>query len=326
MDTQHPFALLTPDTVLDAVESLGFVSDARILTLNSYENRVFQVGIDGGQPLIAKFYRPLRWSDAAILEEHRFSLDLAERDIPVIAPMQIEGRTLFEHSGFRFSLFRRFGGRAPEFDNPDHLLMLGRLLGRLHAVGAMHPFEHRPALTVESFGFESIAWLREHDSVPASLRPAYFSVADDLLARIQAIYADQQHSTLRLHGDLHVGNLLWRDDLLYMVDLDDCRQGPAIQDLWMMLSGERDQRQGQLAELVDGYNEFFDFDPRQLALIEPLRSLRLIHYSAWLARRWDDPAFPRHFPWFASERYWADQILTLREQRAALDEPPLRLF
>lgn len=326
MDTQHPFALLTPDTVLDAVESLGFVSDARILTLNSYENRVFQVGIEGQQPLIAKFYRPLRWSDAAILEEHQFSLELAERDIPVIAPMQIDGRTLFEHAGFRFTLFRRFGGRAPEFDNPDHLLMLGRLLGRLHAVGAMRPFEHRPELTVASFGLESVAWLREHDSVPQSLRPAYFSVADDLLARIQAIYADQQHPSIRLHGDLHVGNLLWRDDLLYMVDLDDCRQGPAVQDLWMMLSGERDQRQGQLSELVDGYNEFHDFDPRQLALIEPLRSLRLIHYSAWLARRWDDPAFPRHFPWFASERYWADQILTLREQRAALDEPPLRLF
>lgn len=326
MDTQHPFALLTPDTVLDAVESLGFLSDARILTLNSYENRVFQVGIEGAQPLIAKFYRPLRWSDAAILEEHQFSLELAERDIPVIAPMQLEGQTLFEHAGFRFSLFRRFGGRAPEFDNPDHLLMLGRLLGRLHAVGAMQPFTHRPELTVESFGFESIAWLREHDSVPANLRPAYFSVADDLLERIQGIVQDVPYKTIRLHGDLHVGNLLWRDELLYMVDMDDCRQGPAIQDLWMMLSGERDQRQGQLAELVDGYNEFYDFDPRQLALIEPLRSLRLIHYSAWLARRWDDPAFPMHFSWFASERYWADQILTLREQRAALDEPPLRLF
>ncbi|EZQ15923.1 serine/threonine protein kinase [Pseudomonas sp. G11-1] len=322
----HPFALLTPDTVLDAVESLGFISDARTLTLNSYENRVFQIGIEDGQPLIAKFYRPDRWSDGAILEEHQFSLELAERDIPVIPPMQVEGQTLFEFAGFRFSLFKRFGGRAPELDNPDHLLMLGRLLGRLHAVGAMRPFDHRPELTVQNFGHDSIAWLREHDSVPANLRPAYFSVADDLLARIDDIVREHPYQTIRLHGDLHVGNLLWRDELLYMVDMDDCRQGPAIQDLWMMLSGERDQRQAQLAELVDGYNEFHDFDPRQLPLIESLRSLRLIHYSAWLARRWDDPAFPMHFPWFASERYWADQILTLREQRAALDEPTLRLF
>lgn len=322
----HPFALLTPDTVLDAVESLGFVSDARTLALNSYENRVMQIGIEDGQPLIAKFYRPERWTDAAILEEHTFSLELAERDIPVIPPMQIDGRTLFEFAGFRFSLFKRFGGRAPELDNPDHLLMLGRLLGRLHAVGAMRPFEHRPELTVQTSGHDSIAWLREHGSVPENLRPAYFSVADDLLARVDDIYRDNPCQTIRLHGDLHVGNLLWRDESLYMVDLDDCRQGPAVQDLWMMLSGERDQRQAQLAELVDGYNEFHDFDPRQLPLIESLRSLRLIHYSAWLARRWHDPAFPMHFPWFASERYWADQILTLREQRAALDEPVLRLF
>ena len=326
MDAHHPFALLTPDTVLDAVESLGFVSDARTLTLNSYENRVFQVGIEDAQPLIAKFYRPLRWSDESILEEHQFSLELVEREIPVIPPMQINGETLFEFAGFRFSLFKRFGGRAPEFDDPDHLLMLGRLVGRLHAVGAMRPFDHRPELTVQTFGTESLEFLRSTNAVPENLRPAYFSVADDLLKVVTQRFADHPCCTIRMHGDLHVGNLLWRDESLYMVDLDDCRQGPAIQDLWMMLSGERDQRQAQLAELVDGYNEFHDFDPSQLALIEALRSLRLINYSAWLARRWDDPAFPMHFPWFASERYWADQILTLREQRAAMDEPALRLF
>lgn len=326
MDNQHPFALLTPDTVLDAVESIGLLSDARILTLNSYENRVFQVGIENAPPLIAKFYRPNRWSDEAILEEHQFSLELAELDIPVIPPLKIDGQTLLSHAGFRFSLFTRFGGRAPEFDNPDHLLMLGRLLGRLHAAGSMKPFSHRPELTLQTFGYDSVNWLRENDSVPANLRPAYFSVADDLLAKIEEIYQANPYQTIRLHGDLHVGNLLWRDDSLYMVDMDDCRQGPAIQDLWMMLSGERDQRQAQLSELADGYNEFYDFNPSELPLIESLRSLRLVHYSAWLARRWTDPAFPMHFPWFASERYWADQILTLREQRAALDEPPLRLF
>lgn len=326
MDNQHPFALLTPDTVLDAVESIGLLSDARILTLNSYENRVFQVGIENAPPLIAKFYRPGRWNDESILEEHQFSLELAELDIPVIPPLQIDGQTLLTHAGFRFSLFTRFGGRAPEFENPDHLLMLGRLLGRLHAVGSMKPFTHRPELTLQTFGYDSVNWLRENDSVPANLRPAYFSVADDLLAKIHEIFQANPYNTIRLHGDLHVGNLLWRDESLYMVDMDDCRQGPAIQDLWMMLSGERDQRQAQLSELADGYNEFHDFNPSELPLIESLRSLRLVHYSAWLARRWTDPAFPMHFPWFASERYWADQILTLREQRAALDEPPLRLF
>ena len=324
--SSHPFSTLTPDTVLDAVESLGYLSDARILTLNSYENRVFQVGIEGAAPLIAKFYRPDRWSDEAILEEHTFSLELAVREIPVIAQEQIDGRTLFEHAGFRFSLFRRFGGHAPEFDDPDHLLMLGRLIGRLHAVGSMRPFEHRPTLDWQSFGGDSLDYLRSANVVPASLQPAYFSVAEDLLQVVKQQLQAHPAKQIRLHGDLHVGNLLWRDDSLYMVDLDDCRMGPAMQDLWMVLSGERDQRQAQLSELIDGYNEFHDFNPSELALIEPLRSLRLGHYSAWLARRWEDPAFPMHFPWFAQERYWADQILTLREQRAALDEPALRLF
>ena len=265
--SSHPFATLTPDTVLDAVESLGYLSDARILTLNSYENRVFQVGIEDAQPLIAKFYRPGRWSDAAIIEEHTFSLELAERDIPVIAPEQIDGQTLFEHAGFRFSLFRRFGGHAPELDDPDHLLMLGRLLGRLHAVGSMHPFKHRPTLDWQSFGRDSVDYLRSAEVVPSSLQPAYFSVAEDLLQVVKERLEAHPAKQIRLHGDLHVGNLLWRDDSLYMVDMDDCRMGPAVQDLWMMLSGERDQRQAQLSELIDGYNEFHDFNPTELALV-----------------------------------------------------------
>ena len=255
----HPFATLSPDLVLDAVESLGYLSDARVLALNSYENRVYQVGIEGETPLIAKFYRPARWSDAAIREEHAFSLELAEHEIPVVAPLLRDGESLFEHAGFRFALFPRRGGHAPEPGNLDQLYRLGQLLGRLH-------------------------------------------------------------------GDCHPGNLLYRDEAFHMVDLDDCRMGPAMQDLWMMLAGERQERLGQLSELMEGYQEFHDFDRRELALIEGLRSLRLLHYSAWLARRWDDPAFPMSFPWFANERYWGDQILALREQLAALDEAPLQLF
>lgn len=322
----HPFATLTPDLVLDAVESLGFLSDARVLALNSYENRVYQVGIEGETPLIAKFYRPARWSDAAIREEHAFSFELAEHEVPVVAPILQGGESLFEHAGFRFALFPRRGGRAPEPGDLDQLYRFGQLLGRMHAIGASRPFAHREALTVDNFGHESLATLLEGNFVPRSLLPAYESVARDLLARLDALFAGIDYTSIRLHGDCHPGNLLYRDERFHVVDLDDCRMGPAVQDLWMLLAGERQERLLQLAELIDGYQEFHDFAPRELALIEGLRSLRLMHYSAWLARRWDDPAFPMSFPWFGSERYWGEQILMLREQLAALDEEPLRLF
>ncbi|WP_447594665.1 serine/threonine protein kinase [Aquipseudomonas campi] len=322
----HPFATLTPDLVLDAVESLGYLSDARVLALNSYENRVYQVGIEDETPLIAKFYRPARWSDAAIREEHSFSAELAECDVPVVAPLVRDGETLFEHAGFRFALFPRRGGRAPEPGNLDQLYRLGQLLGRLHAVGASRPFEHREALAVPNFGHASLATLLDGNFIPRSLLPAYESVARDLLKRLDALFASVRYTPIRLHGDCHPGNLLHRDDAFHVVDLDDCRMGPAVQDLWMMLAGERHERLSQLAELVDGYQEFHDFASRELPLIEGLRALRLMHYSAWLARRWDDPAFPMSFPWFGTERYWGEQILMLREQLAALDEEPLKLF
>ena len=319
----HPFATLTPDLVLDAVESLGFLSDARVLALNSYENRVYQVGIEGEQPLIAKFYRPGRWSDAAIVEEHRFTAELAGCEVPVVAPLQHQGNTLFEHGGFRFTLFPRRGGHAPEPGNLDQLYRLGQLIGRLHAVAASRPFEHREALAVDNFGHASLDTLLKGGFVPRELLPAFESVARDVLARVEAIYARTPHQVIRLHGDLHPGNLMHRDEIYHVVDLDDCRMGPAVQDLWMMLAGNRDERQGQLAELVEGYNEFHDFDPRELALIEPLRALRQLHYSAWLARRWPDPTFPIHFPWFGTPDYWRSQVHMLHEQLEALQEDPL---
>ncbi|QGZ28707.1 serine/threonine protein kinase [Stutzerimonas stutzeri] len=322
----HPFDTLTPDLVLDAVESAGFVSDARVLALNSYENRVYQVGIEDSTPLVAKFYRPGRWSDAAIHEEHQFSAELAEREIPVVAPIEQGGKTLFEHAGFRFALFPRRGGRAPEPGNLDQLYRLGQLLGRMHAVSASRPFEHRETLTAQHFGHDSLDTLLDGDFIPKSLLPAYESVARDLLKRVDDVFARTQFQPIRLHGDCHPGNILARDDAFYLVDLDDCRMGPSVQDIWMMLAGERHERLGQLSELVDGYNEFHDFAARELPLIEALRALRLMHYSAWLARRWDDPAFPMSFPWFGTERYWGDQILTLREQMSALQEEPLKLF
>lgn len=322
----HPFDTLTPDRVLDAVESIGYLCDARVTALNSYENRVYQVGIEDSEPLIAKFYRPGRWSDAAILEEHAFTAELADCEVPVVAPLVRDGVSLFAHGEFRFALFPRRGGRAPEPGNLDQLYRLGQLLGRLHAVGASKPFLAREALTVDNFGSASLTTLLDGGFIPSSLLPAYSSVARDVLARVEAAFASTKFASIRLHGDCHPGNMMCRDEVFHLVDLDDCRTGPAVQDLWMMLAGDRQERLAQLAELMDGYNEFHSFDPRELALIEPLRALRLMHYSAWLARRWDDPAFPRSFPWFGSERYWGDQVLALREQLAALGEEPLRLY
>jgi Ser/Thr protein kinase RdoA (MazF antagonist) len=318
------FHALGPDAVLDAVESVGFPCDGRLLALNSYENRVYQVGVEDGAPLVVKFYRPGRWPDQAILEEHDYSLELAAREIPVVAPLAPQGRTLHHHGPYRFALYPRQGGRAPEPDNPRHLEQLGRLLGRLHAVGETRPFAHRPRLDVEGFGDASRRQVLDGDFLPAHLRTAYDTLTRDLLARIREVYAAVGDlPLLRLHGDFHLGNLLWRDDGPWVVDLDDARGGPAVQDLWMLLPGERAERTAALADLLDGYTLFRDFDPRELGLIEALRSLRMMHHSAWIARRWGDPAFPRAFPWFAGPRYWEEQVLALREQLAALDEPPL---
>lgn len=325
--TEHPYDRLTPDTVIDAVESAGYRCDARLLALNSYENRVYQVGIEDATPLIAKFYRPQRWSEAQVLEEHQFSQELVEADISVVAPLaDSEGRTLHDFGGFRFALFTRRGGYPPELDNLDNQLVLGRTIGRIHAVGRASKFQHRQSLSVQRMLAES----REHlltGFIPQALVPAYESLTTDLLDTVGEIFGQVgEQDLIRVHGDCHVGNILWRDDCAHFVDLDDCCMAPAMQDLWMFLNGERHERELQLSELISGYSEFCDFDPRQLNWVETLRTLRIAHYANWLARRWDDPAFPRSFPWFNTERYWGDHILQLREQLAALQEPPLRLL
>ncbi len=325
VDANLAYRELTPERVLAAVEASGVRADGRILALNSYENRVYQVGIEDGAPLVAKFYRPGRWPDAAIEEEHAFAAELAAAELPVIAPLADgEGRTLRRIDAFRFALFPRRGGRWPDLEAPGRLERLGRLLGRLHAVGAAGRFAHRPRLTVQRFGVEARGFVLEHGFVPDYLRPAYTSVSAELLAAVEAAFEACRAQAIRLHGDCHPGNVLWAEDEgPAFVDLDDAVSGPAVQDLWMLLSGPRVEREAQLAALLEGYSAFRGFDPLELALIEPLRALRLIHYAAWLARRWSDPAFPHHFPWFNTPRWWEEQVLALREQLATLAEPPL---
>ena len=327
MSDDLPYRGLTPDLILDAVETCGWRCDGRQFALNSYENRVYQVGVEDGTALVAKFYRPQRWSNDAILEEHSFSIELAAREIPVVAPLATgDGATLHEHRGFRFALFPKRPGRAPELENPDTLRWLGRFLGRTHAVGALRPFRHRPALDIASFGEEPARFVIEHEFVPVDLETAYQTITHDALQRVAQCYQRAGAvRNIRLHGDCHAGNILWTDGGPHFVDLDDCRSGPAVQDLWMLLSGDRAAMSLQLGHVVAGYREFHDFNRGELALIEALRTLRMIHYAGWLARRWHDPAFPASFPWFNTQRYWQDQILALREQCAAMDEPPPEL-
>ncbi|RLA49208.1 MAG: serine/threonine protein kinase [Gammaproteobacteria bacterium] len=323
----HPYDRLTPDMVIDAVESVGYLSDARLLALNSYENRVYQVGIEDSVPLIAKFYRPQRWSEAQIQEEHHFSLELQEADISVVAPLVDDsGNSLHSFHGFKFALFPRRGGHPPELDNLDNMLVLGRTVGRIHAVGRAGHFTERVQISVDHMLSRNREFLLD-GFIPQALIPAYETLTANLQQSVSSIYAEVQPDDLiRVHGDCHIGNILWRDETAHFVDLDDCCTAPAVQDLWMFLNGERHDRQLQLSELVEGYSEFCDFDPRQIRWIEALRTMRLIHYAAWLARRWEDPAFPRSFTWFNTERYWGDHILELREQMSALQEEPLQLL
>jgi len=318
------FADLHPDDILATLDDMGFECDGRFLALNSYENRVYQVGIEGGRPVVAKFYRPLRWSDEAILEEHEFAVDLANQEIPVVPPLLLGGTTLHHAGYYRLAVYPCHGGRAPDLDNYDLQTQLGRLVARIHLEGATRRFKHRPSIDIYSYGVESLEYLLDNDFIPEDNRDAYESVAELVLDGVEACFERSGHvREIRLHGDFHPGNVLVAGDQLHIVDLDDARHGPAIQDLWMFLSGDRDEQTPQLAALLEGYQSFRPFDARELHLLEALRSLRIMHYAAWLARRWEDPAFKAAFPWFDSRRYWDDHVLALREQVALMQEPAL---
>lgn len=330
----HPYESLTPDVVLDALATLGLYGDGRLQALSSYENRVYQIHLEDRQIVVAKFYRPGRWSTEQILEEHTFSCELVEGEVPAVAPLELQGATLHKHAGFEFSVSPYRGGRPPELDDFEVLEWIGRFLARIHTVGATKPFEARPTLDLQSFGIASRDFLLRNDKVPLDVQRDWEVACNEALELIAATAlggdADKagEMRQLRLHGDCHPGNILWTptdrpDGGPHFVDLDDARTGFAVQDLWMLLSGDRAQRTGQLSGLLDGYEQFRSFDRRELALIEPLRTLRLIHYSAWLARRWEDPIFPINFPWFGSSDYWKGQIQMLQDQCEAMAEEPI---
>lgn len=319
------YARLTPDLVISAVESTGRLSDARVFALNSYENRVYQVGIEDELPLVAKFYRPQRWSDAQLREEHEFTRALAAAELPVIAPLaDAAGETLFTFGSYRFALFQRKGGQGLEAGDHDQLHRVGMLLGRLHAVSRLQPFTARPALTLERFLEVPVRQVRS--LLPAHLSARYERAIASLRERIIATGL-ATFPTIRTQGDCHPGNILWtRDDGAWLLDFDDCQSAPAVQDLWMLLTGSRHEQELQISEVLDGYQSFCDFDRRELGLIEALRSLRMIHYAGWLALRWDDPAFPAAFPWFDTPAYWQEHVGELEMQVERMGEPPLRVF
>lgn len=332
-DQPHPYEHLTPDAVLDALESVDLRGDGRLLTLNSYENRVYLAHLETGEAVVLKFYRPERWTDAQIQEEHDFAHELTHAEVPMVAPLVLQGQTLHHHAGFAFSVSPRKGGRRPELDDPEVLEWIGRFLGRLHQVGSAQPFKHRPALDAQTFGQEPVNWLLASDHVPAEARTQWQRAAEAALSMVndQFAAAGLQNGSiqrLRLHGDCHPGNVLWTPTDLpgggpHFVDLDDARTGPAVQDLWMLLSGNRAQQQRQLGALLDGYEQMRDFDRRELALIEALRTLRFVHYSAWLASRWNDPIFAPNFPWFGTGSYWLEQAQLLWDQVEAMQATPL---
>jgi Ser/Thr protein kinase RdoA (MazF antagonist) len=312
---QPPFAELDPDTILTAVESFDFVADGRLIALNSYENRVYQIGIEDAKPVIAKFYRPQRWSDEAILEEHAFAQELGEQEIPIAVPITSpEGSTLMHHGGFRFAVFPRLAGDWPDLDRPGRLVWLGRFLGRIHAVGRARAFAHRPKIDVNEMGREAAKFLLANQFLPMEIETAYRDVTDSLLTLIDERLQSVASFDIRLHGDCHPSNVLWSSNGPSFVDLDDCRSGPAIQDLWMLVSGESWEQRSQLEALIEGYSVFADFNWAELELVEALRSLRMVYYAGWLARRWHDPAFPQAFPWFGSHGYWRDHVDDLHKQ------------
>ncbi|MEZ5497381.1 MAG: serine/threonine protein kinase [Gammaproteobacteria bacterium] len=315
----HPFEKLVPELIMDAVEEHGFECDGCVFALNSYENRVYQIGVEDSQEsIIAKFYRPNRWSLEQIQEEHDFCFELAEHEIPAIMPIKnTNGESLHCYEGFYFALFAKIGGYTPELDHKDNLQIMARMLARLHNIGEKKLFKHRPKLDIQTFGRYSVEFI-SNEFIPFEHKSSYDSVTKQLLEVMESRL--QNAHNIRVHGDLHIGNILMRDDIPFLVDFDDTRLAPAIQDIWMLLSGESHEQQNQLHKIISAYSEFRDFPHHEIKMIESLRTLRMLHHCAWLARRWDDPAFETAFPWFDENSYWLQHIQDLRNQLDALQQ------
>ncbi|WP_111978675.1 serine/threonine protein kinase [Algibacillus agarilyticus] len=328
---EFAFETLSPDLILDAIESTGMLVDSGLLALNSYENRVYQfrATLDnkvGEEKFVVKFYRPLRWLDEQIQEEHDFSFALDDAEVPVVAPIKINGMSLHHYKNHRFALYPCRGGRAFENDNLDHLEWMGRFIGRIHLVGQAFDFKHRPTIDTQAYLHRARALIQASNLVPMQLETSFYTILDMVIEKTQSLYTTDNIQPISLHGDCHAGNILWTDAGPHFVDLDDARTGPAIQDLWMMLSGQASQQELQLDTMICGYEEFCSFNKAELKLIEPLRAMRMVHYMGWVAHRWQDPAFPRNFSWFQEPKYWEQQILALKEQYAELNEKPIRLL
>jgi Ser/Thr protein kinase RdoA (MazF antagonist) len=320
-----PYERLSPDLMMGALEGVGLVPDGRMLALNSYENRVYQMGLEDEAPVVVKFYRPGRWTDDCLQEEHDFAVELEQADIPVVAPLRIVGHTLHRHEGYRFAVYPRRGGRWPDLDTPEDRELMGRFLGRIHRIGATRRFEHRGRFNPVAQAEAAIETIESGGWLPDYQEDRYAEIAREISDRLADVFEAVMPRTLRIHGDCHRGNVLWTDAGAHIVDLDDCATGPAVQDLWMLCAGGLEDRRRQWSDILEGYEQFAVFDRAELALIEPLRAFRMLHYAAWLARRWQDPAFPRAFPWFGGARYWEDHVRELAEQLQVLDEPVLRL-
>ncbi|HRQ65711.1 MAG TPA: serine/threonine protein kinase [Xanthomonadaceae bacterium] len=318
----RPYAGLDPDTVLGALEASGFAVDGRLQALNSFENRVYLVGLDSGDACVAKFYRPGRLDDEAILEEHALAAELVEAELPVAAPIAVAGRTLLVHAGFRLAVYPRLTGRAPELDGGEHLEWLGRLLARMHAIGALRPFRHRATFDAEAMVRTALRHALDSGLLPSALQARYQgaaeSLADEVARRVEAVGATR---LLRLHGDCHPGNLLWNDSGPQFVDLDDAVNGPAVQDLWLLLPTDAARPSAERDALLEGYSQFRDIDPAEFALVPALRAARLAHFAGWIAARWQDPAFPPAFPYAAEARWWEEHVQDLLEAAAALADP-----
>jgi len=322
-DQAFTFQTLHPDTIMDALFEQGIRVDSGLTPLNSYENRVYQFQDEDRRRFVVKFYRPQRWSADQIQEEHQFALDLVADDVPVAAPLKFNNQTLLTHQGFYFAVFPSLGGRQFEADNIDQMEWVARYLGRIHQTGQKSAFTARPAIGIQEYLLEPRQVFETSTLIPSGLKAQFLAATDGLINAVIPRW-DNNVTTLRLHGDCHAGNILWRDGPLF-VDLDDARMGPAIQDLWMLLNGAKAEQRMQLETIIEAYEEFSSFDSDEIALIEPLRAMRFVYYLAWLIRRWDDPAFPRNFPWLTGEDYWRNQISTFIEQVKVLQEPPLQL-